>query len=83
MVHPEFAPKTFDDKITHLIEECGEVVVAAAKVKRFGLHNGLPGREPFRTNKDDLLYEMMDLREAILKVVQAIQEEDMKHYANQ
>jgi NTP pyrophosphatase (non-canonical NTP hydrolase) len=66
-----YLPKTPERKVVHLMEECGEVIQACAKILRFGLDaehpvSGMPNRKSLRT-------ELADLRAAVKKVEEIIQ----------
>ena len=61
-------PKTFEDKLTHVQEECSEVIDVCSqiikdicKIKRFGLDNKAPNEEHW-TNKTSLLYHIKELK---------------------
>lgn len=61
-----YLPKTPERKIVHLMEECGEVIQACAKVLRFGPDEAHPVTG--RTGAETLRSEIRDLRAAIRKV---------------
>lgn len=65
-----FLPKNDRDKISHLVEECGEVVAAAGKTLRFGLdsYNPLLPIEEQELNRTWLRREIRDLKMAIKAV---------------
>lgn len=67
MAHPEFLQEGFDKQRSHVIEECGEVVMIAGKIQRFGIHsvNPLLPVEEQVPNIDRLRSEMLDLQQAI------------------
>lgn len=67
MADPRFLPEGFDKKLSHLIEECGEVLAASGKVQRWGLQsvNPLLPPEQQETNRDWLRRELTDLKQAI------------------
>jgi len=64
---PEYIPKTIDQKLGYLVEECGEVLAAAGKSIRWGLDGVNPElpRDQQETNSDWLLRELEDLKWAI------------------
>jgi hypothetical protein len=47
-----------DYLLSHLAQECAEVVVRATKAQHFGLNEVEPGQE--MTNRERLLYEVFD-----------------------
>jgi NTP pyrophosphatase (non-canonical NTP hydrolase) len=63
-----FLQEGFDLQLSHVIEECGEVVAAAGKTQRWGRNSMNPlllsplGKE---TNQEWLERELKDLRHAI------------------
>lgn len=63
-----------DFAIAHLVEECGEVLMAAGKTQRFGLASFNPEVQPCHreTNRDWLLREIEDLEGAIARVRQEL-----------
>lgn len=71
---PGFAPKTVKQKLSHLTEECAEVILEIAKAQRFGLDskNPLLPPEQQETNRAAILREIADLENACAKVKQAI-----------
>lgn len=64
-----FLQDGFDKKLSHLIEECGEVVAAAGKLQRFGREsfNPLLPVEQQETNESWLRRELQDLKMAIAR----------------
>lgn len=62
-MNPKYRPEGFDKCLAHLIEECGEVLVCAGKLQRFGRDNCKPGEK--ETNLQALHREMFDLGLAI------------------
>lgn len=64
---PEYEPKSQEQAIAHLIEECNEVGAAAAKALRFGLDSYNPELPPEEreTNRDWITREVADLVFAI------------------
>lgn len=67
MSDPRFIPTEFNACLSHLIEECGEVLHAAGKLQRFGTYSYNPDLPVGRrvTNLEWLRQEMQDLREAL------------------
>ena len=70
---PEYFPKTVDTKLSYLVEECGEVLAAVGKAKRFGLESRNPelGSDS-ETNRPWILRELADLQYAVLTVFDAL-----------
>lgn len=75
-INPRYTPKTLEQKLGYLVEECGEVLQAVGKSQRWGLDSVNPElpvpvgeRE---TNRDWLLRELHDLQRAILFVHETI-----------
>ena len=68
MTDPAYLPMTPEERMSRLIEECGEVLQAIGKLQRFGPDNHHPRDEGKRTNRDRLLDELQDLRQAIVGV---------------
>ncbi len=66
----EFIQKGFEKNLSHLIEECGEVLAAAGKTQRWGRFsvNPLLPKDEQETNIDWLAREMNDLEAAIKRV---------------
>lgn len=73
MVHKKYLPQTTDAKLTHLIEECAEVISIACKIKRFGIFNYHPDH-PDVTNLDNLQLEIEDLNSAYQNYMNDINE---------
>lgn len=71
----DLLPKTNEEKIAYLIEECGEVLKAIGKYQRFGPTAVDPVTGIEYNNVSDLLIEMQDLERAI-GFVRAELEED-------
>lgn len=68
--NPAYAPRSADQKLACLIEECGEVLAAAGKALRWGLESVNPElpTDQQETNRDWLLREMADLELALKNV---------------
>lgn len=64
---PEYEPKTPEQKLGYLVEECGEVLAAAGKALRWGLDSTNPDLPPEQqeTNADWILREIGGLENAI------------------
>lgn len=71
--NPRYRPRTRQQKLGYLIEECGEVMAATGKTLRWGLESTNPELPPEQqeTNRDWLLRELDDLELAI-RYVQAL-----------
>ena len=64
---PRYTPRTTEQKLGYLVEECGEVLAAAGKTLRWGLrcYNPEVPIEKRETNAEWLLRELLDLERAI------------------
>lgn len=62
MSHEDY--KDIGNAEDRLIEECSELIQIIAKAKRFGLDSHHP-KDPSKTNRDLILAEMEDVRDAI------------------
>jgi len=73
----KYWPKTREQKIGKLVEECGEVLAAIGKSQRWGLNSVNPElpKEKQETNRDWILRELSDLKLAI-----EIVETDLSYY---
>ena len=63
----KYYPKTIQQKLGYLAEECGEVMAAVGKTLRWGLESYNPElpEEERETNREWLLRELKDLKQAI------------------
>jgi len=63
----KYRPKTVDQKLGYLVEECGEVLAAVGKTLRWGLDSYNPElpKKKRETNRDWILRELQDLKLAI------------------
>jgi len=63
----QFLQDGFDKQLSHVIEECGEVLAAAGKTQRWGRTsvNPLLPADQQETNQDWLWRELDDLKSAI------------------
>lgn len=70
MSDSRFIQKGFDKTLSHLIEECGEVLAAAGKLQRWGEFNANPllPKEEQETNIKWLAREIADLKEVISRL---------------
>jgi hypothetical protein len=59
----DYHPKTEEEAVGWLMEEACEVVISIGRCMRFGIENVHEGR----TNRDILLDEMNDLRNALFE----------------
>ena len=62
-----YKPKTFEQKLGYLVEECGEVLGAVGKTQRWGADSSNPEIPPEEQEKngDWILRELVDLDRAI------------------
>lgn len=70
---PQYEPKSVEQKLGYLVEECGETLHAVGKTQRWGLesYNPEPGASR-ETNREWILRELHDLKAAIAKVEAAL-----------
>lgn len=70
MSQSRYLQKGFDKQLSHVIEECGEVLAAAGKTQRWGLKSVNPEipSEQQETNRDWLVRELEDLRQAVVRL---------------
>lgn len=73
MSDPQFLQEGFDKQLAHVVEECGEVLAAAGKTQRWGIHsvNPLLNQDDFlfgETNIQWLSRELLDLQQAISRL---------------
>lgn len=73
----EYEPKTLQQKLGYLVEECGEVQAAVGKTLRWGLHSTNPELPPEQqeTNLDWILRELHDLGRAAAYAIAALEAE--------
>lgn len=64
---PQYMPKTREQKLGYLVEECGEVLGAVGKTQRWGLESYNPELPPEdrETNRQWILREIVDLKRAV------------------
>ena len=60
----KYYPKTIDQKLGYLVEECGEVMAAVGKAQRWGLSSEI--------NREWILRELTDLEAACAIVRKAL-----------
>jgi NTP pyrophosphatase (non-canonical NTP hydrolase) len=74
---PQYKPRTTNQKLGYLVEECGEVLAAIGKAQRWGLENFNPEIpvEQRETNRYWILRELADLDVAI----DMLREDLLKH----
>lgn len=63
----QYLPKSQEQRLGYLVEECGEVMAAVGKALRWGLESVNPELPPERqeTNREWILRELRDLDLAI------------------
>lgn len=73
-MNPKYRPKTTEQKLGYLVEECGEVLAAVGKAQRWGLDSTNPELPPpdRETNRDWIMREVKDLERAIYFVREAL-----------
>lgn len=68
-----YKPKTIEQKLGYLVEECGEVMAAVGKSIRWGLDSSNPELPPpSETNRCWIYRELEDLKRAIKFVEDAL-----------
>ncbi|MFI3138263.1 MAG: hypothetical protein QX197_15925 [Methylococcaceae bacterium] len=74
MTDPRFLQDGFDKRLSHLIEECGEVLAAAGKTQRFGANSVNPLLPPEQQEKniDWLRRELGDLKQVISRLEECL-----------
>ena len=68
----KYLPKDFNGKLLQVVEECGEVIQAVCKLKKFGIENYHPLMNT--NNGENLLSELHDLKHAITEVEKCLQD---------
>jgi hypothetical protein len=53
------------ERLSLMVEECGEVIQAAGKILRHGYESYTPGQDPIETNRMRLIRELGDLKAAM------------------
>lgn len=75
MVHSRYLPNSFDDMVSHIVEECGEVLAAAGKLQRFGAASTNPLLVNDNTTNIEWLYrELLDLKLTSGRLILKIEE---------
>jgi hypothetical protein len=74
MAESKYLRPGFDFALAHAVEEAGEFLAAAGKTQRWGADSYNPELPPERreTNRDWMLREMTDLREALSRLAAAM-----------
>ncbi len=74
MTDQRFLQDGFEKRLSHLIEECGEVLAAAGKTQRWGTHSVNPLLPPEQQEKniDWLRRELTDLKQVISRLEDCI-----------
>lgn len=77
MSDPKYLQKGFEKCLAHFVEECGEALAAAGKTQRWGPTSSNPELPWHKreTNLEWLEREIGDVKEAISRLEQAIDEE--------
>jgi NTP pyrophosphatase (non-canonical NTP hydrolase) len=71
--NPRYRPRTLEQKLGYLVEECGEVIAAVGKTQRWG-PDALNPEAPKEANDAWLLSELADLELAIGIAKRALEE---------
>ncbi len=74
MADKRFLQKGFNKQLSHVIEECGEVLAAAGKTQRWGIDSFNPLLPPGEreTNGTWLVRELSDLKQAIARLEETL-----------
>jgi NTP pyrophosphatase (non-canonical NTP hydrolase) len=77
----KYKPKTTEQKLAYLVEECGEVLAAAGKSQRWGLDSYNPElpTEKRESNCCWLMRELQDLKRAI-SIVEESLHDDIQYF---
>ena len=78
MSHPKY--KNSGSPLIRLIEECAELQKALCKADRFGWFNHHPDK-PTRTNMEDVMQEMDDVVEALLRMQEQMRQIRYEHFS--
>lgn len=76
-VKEAYSPQNIDQALDHVVEECGEVIAAYGKMRRFGpqsVNVELPVEQQ-ETNGDALLRELGDLLGAMIRLRDFMEDE--------
>lgn len=76
-MHKTYIKYDFDSSLGHIVEECGEVLMAAGKGLRFGWDSVNP-ELPYEKQESNILWlrrELKDLRGSLDRLEKAIEEE--------
>ena len=69
----KYYPRSIEQKLGYLVEECGEVLAAVGKTQRWGLDSYNPDKGPdSETNQGWILRELADLEAACAMVREAL-----------
>lgn len=66
-IKPQYKSKSVEQAIAHIVEECGELIAAYGKGKRWGWQSVNPElpKEQQETNQDWFIRELRDLERAV------------------
>lgn len=64
MTQSKYLQAGFDKQLSHLMEECSELILAGCKIQRWGRHSWNPDLPPYKrtSNLRDLIREMQDIK---------------------
>ena len=77
MIDARYLQSGFEKQLSHIIEECGEVLAAAGKTQRWGRYSYNPELPPDQreSNLTWLVRELSDLKQAITRFEKTIKDE--------
>lgn len=70
-------PEAIDETLDLIVEECGEVVVARSKLKRFGPDSRDPSKPDSPDNMSALITELLDVHTLIGRMIRRCIHPDM------
>lgn len=75
MVNSQYLPTDFDGMLSHIMEECSEVIKAGCKLQRWGPESTNPDKEEDTTTNVEMLYrEILDVKFTAGRLILKIEE---------